>query len=164
MTTPSPSPPYASSHPTAPLAPWVLGLAGALPFAALALAAFFNVYQPQGVSIYALTLYAALIASFLGGVHWGLAMAQGANGPALWRRLIISVAPALVAWAVILAPLPPEQPLLLLAALFVVLGTYDVFALARLGEAPAWYKPLRFVLSTIVVASLLLAYAGAPRF
>jgi hypothetical protein len=132
-----------------PLAAWLGGF-GLLPFIA-------GVVLVAGLdakwALDPLRFYATVILSFLGGVHWGLAI-DDLSGRAAWTRLGGSVLPALVAWlALSIAPAPG---LLLLAATFVLLLLADVLA-ARKRIAPRWYPRLRVPLTAIVVACLVTA-------
>jgi hypothetical protein len=102
----------------------------------------------------ALLAYGAIILSFLGGVHWGLAIGSTAPAAAaaLKVRLILSVIPSLVAWAAWLVP--AAGGLFMLAAAIVLMLIVDIRA-TRAWEAPAWYPKLRIPLSCAVAASLL---------
>ena len=56
-----------------------------------------------------LRYYAAAILSFMGGIQWGLAMADAGMAGRhhrLWPRLAISVVPALIAWIVLILNVP----------------------------------------------------------
>ena len=91
----------------------VLGYAGLLPFLALAMAAWVAPTAYRGQAAFALLAYGATIASFLGAIHWGLAMRQPHTlqpGPFLW-----GVFPSLVAWVALL--LPVSQGLVTIALL-----------------------------------------------
>ena len=79
----------------------VLGLAGLLPFMAGA-AAVWLVGPQDRLPAAALMAYAALIASFLGGIHWGLAMRDSPVDPA---QLLWGVSPSLLGWLAVLLPL-----------------------------------------------------------
>lgn len=128
----------------------VLGAAGVLPFVFLTLATWVG-FEPFGrppTSVQA--LYALAILSFMGAIHWGLAMARPV-GSATWGYLL-SVVPALVGWFA-LAFLPMRSALWVMAATFGLLLLYDLRAV-RLGVAPAWYPALRVPLTVVVVASL----------
>lgn len=98
-----------------PLPRWAarLGYAGLLPFAGLALASWLAPAAYRTQAAFALLAYGATIASFLGAIHWGLAM-RGAltpqPGPFVW-----GVFPSLVAWVALLLPL--TQGLVTLALL-----------------------------------------------
>ena len=134
-------------------AAWLGGL-GALPFIALAGAAPFLDSAPRLFVVRALVAYGAVILSFLGGVHWGLAIAsQGdAAHQALRTRLIVSVIPSLAAWVALL--FPERIGLLILAAAIAAMLWVDIRA-TRAGHAPQWYPKLRIPLTCVVVAALL---------
>jgi hypothetical protein len=79
----------AAAGPPPPRLALALGGAGVLPFAALSLAIAFGADVPLVANEpAALIAYAAIISSFMAGVHWGLAMraADAPDGP-LARRL-----------------------------------------------------------------------------
>ncbi|MEM8687427.1 MAG: DUF3429 domain-containing protein, partial [Pseudomonadota bacterium] len=103
--------------------------------------------------------YGVAILSFMGGVHWGRAMAQPADGTraSLTGDYTVSVVPALAAWSVY--ALPSSVQFIWLAACFAVLGFYDIRS-ARSLNFPAWYPTLRLRLTLVVVICLALA-AGA---
>jgi hypothetical protein len=135
-----------------PIAALGLGLAGALPFIAGALLTA----QRGGAGAWGalfLIFYGAVILSFLGGVHWGSAMAQGEPG---LERLGASVLPALVAWLALAISGP--LGFIILAVAFALLLAYDLVA-TRERRAPAWYPALRWPLTLVAIACLLLAAA-----
>jgi len=136
-----------------PPAPRWLGFLGLLSFAAFSLAAlvpsaFFHAAAPA-----VLLAYGAVILSFLGGIRWGLAIADD-EAAGLFARLGFSVVPALLAWAGLL--LPTQAGLLLLAAGFAVMLVADL----RLAAAPPWYRQLRLPLSAGAICALLLGLLG----
>lgn len=133
----------------------VLGWFGVLPFAAFTMLAIIGAVLPHNAAINALVLYGVVIASFMAGAQWGLAMvATPGGGAAVGPRLAISVLPALAAFG--LWYLPPTPALLGLAGVFSALLMVDI-ATARQGAAPAWYPALRLQLTGAVVTCLLLA-------
>ena len=147
----------ASGRGRIPAAALWLGLAGALPFLALAAALFLAAPDLRPVALQAIAAYGAVILSFLGGIHWGLALQAGRPS---WSRLGPAVLPSLLGWAALL--LAPVPGLLLLAAGFIAMALAD-HRTARAGAAPAWYPRLRWPLSGTVTASLclsVLAIAG----
>ncbi len=76
-----------------------LGYAGVLPVAGLLVLAWSSAtWQHQAVN--SATIYAALILSFLGGIHWGFAT----SGFASSKHFLISVVPSLWAWAAFAGP------------------------------------------------------------
>lgn len=128
-----------------------LGLAGVLPFAAAALVSF----QPGATghwATFALLAYGAVILSFLGGIHWGLALARYTTPN--FRELGIGVLPSLVGWAGLLTG--GSAGLIMLVAGFLGVLAVDI-DLACDGRAPAWFGRLRAVLTGAVCATLLLA-------
>lgn len=134
----------------------VYGAAGVVPFAAGTLGVWI---APPGWDNFALNLllfYGATIISFLGAVHWGLALAGvGRDGDGQdacnWTRLGWSVAPALIAWlSLVMVPL---VGLVTQIGAVAVLHFADLHA-TRLGLAPPWYPRLRRPLSMIVIVCL----------
>lgn len=140
---------------TVPAPAAFLGAAGAVPFVALVLAPLWN-FEPFGRSpLLVLSLYALVILSFMGAIHWGLAMAEyGGRRDTMWSYLA-SVMPALFGWFS-LAFLPQVVAFRVIAAAFVLLLAYDLRAV-RLGRTPPWYTKLRWPLTLVVVPSLLFA-------
>jgi hypothetical protein len=83
---------------------WLGGL-GIVPFAGLSLATPFASDVLRTQLSFALLAYGAIILSFLGGIHWGLAIgAVPQSDNMLWPRIALSILPSLVAWAALLAP------------------------------------------------------------
>ena len=95
--------------------------------------------------------YAAVIASFLGAVHWGMAVQQ--NDRFTRARLRWGVTPALIAW-VLLAVTPAGVALVGFAFLFRLILIVDRFLLPALDDT---YRQMRVHLSVVVVVSLLVA-------
>ena len=98
-----------------------LGYAGLLPFVALALAAWLAPAAYRAQVAFTLLAYGATIASFLGAIHWGLAMREPLApkpGPLVW-----GVFPSLVAWIALLLPL--SQGLITLALLLGICFAVD---------------------------------------
>ena len=135
-------------------AAWLGGL-GALPFVALAVATHIVGEPMRSLGVHALAAYGATILSFLGGAHWGLAIASHRQDPQLklmgW--LVLSVIPSLVGWSALL--LSTLAGLAVLAISFAVMLVVDLRA-TKIGRAPAWYPKLRIPLTCAVVASLIL--------
>lgn len=132
----------------------LLGPAGLIPFAALAI----GVWVGLPAAGPALVAYGATILAFLGAVHWGLALATpAAERGADWGRLGLGVVPSLIAWVALLLPLAAGLGLLAVA----ILGTAAVESwAARMGLVPRAYLGLRWLLSAGAAASLLLGLFG----
>lgn len=131
---------------------WALALAGFIPFAAGALAAFMPLGGMAAETISnALAAYAAVILSFLGGIRWGLAL-TGPGGRLMARDLTLSVVPSLWAWAAFLAGGMPGA--LMFAAGFAAMGVWDR-GLSGDARVPAWFSDLRRVLSVLVTLAMI---------
>ena len=139
-------------------AKWLGGF-GAVPFVVFAISSTMldGLYQAQ--AWYALAVYGAVILSFLGGVHWGLAIAEFGTQleQSAWRRLLLSVVPSIIGWIALMISTVPG--LLMMAASFGVMLWIDLTA-ARKGEVPGWYPKLRGPLSVVVIGCLLLGAAA----
>lgn len=138
-----------------PVVPLWLGLAGAIPFVALSgliILPHFDVSSgvPDRLLHHALLTYAALIASFLGGVRWGLSFAAPKSRQS--TLFIVSVCPSLVAWLALAVPRPYD--LIVLITLFLCLLVLDIHVVQQ-RLVPRWFGSLRLILSFFVVLSLL---------
>ncbi|MEN9903958.1 MAG: hypothetical protein RLZZ555_523 [Pseudomonadota bacterium] len=138
-----------------------LGRAGLIPFILLALMAWLLKGDELIFASSALASYAALIVSFLGGIHWGAAWVHSQAGsshrddhqvPALWWGICASV----LAWPGAL--MPADAGLIWLGLLLIVCYLFDrkLYHSAGLQQ---WLK-LRFQLSTVAALCCFLA-AGA---
>lgn len=127
----------------------VLGLAGLLPFLAGAVAlAVLDAPGLKAGAATALVAYAALIATFLGGIHWGLAM-RGVQPVNL--RLGWGVSPSLLAWVALMLPAGVGLPGL--AVLLVTCYAVDRTLYARAGLS-GWLG-LRLQLTSVATLSCL---------
>ena len=142
----------------APAPARILALAGLIPFWTLALAPSLGINPPQLQA--ALVGYGAVILSFVGALHWGLAAARDNTGQPLpgWRSYGYSVVPALVGWVALL--LPYRDALMLLALGFIAAMLADQRWLAGIG-LPVWFVPLRTVISILVIVVLYIAQLSA---
>ena len=116
-----------------------LGYAGVLPVAGLLVLAWSSAtWQHQAVN--SATIYAALILSFLGGIHWGFAT----SGFASSKHFLISVVPSLWAWAAFAGPG-------FYTLLGIILGLVVFFVYERqcalVSRFPDWYLYLRLRLT-----------------
>jgi hypothetical protein len=132
-----------------------LAWAGMLPFAFGALGLWLAPVD-QVVSIARVTmLYGVIIASFMGAVPFGFAVADvSQDRPPNTPILSLSVLPALAAW---FAALP--SVFVALAGCFVGIYTLDVYA-AKIGLAPTWYVRMRRPLTITIVALLVVSTAA----
>lgn len=126
------------------------GYGGLVPFVAGALALVAGLQGPWAMVLIG---YAAVILSFVGAIHWGLAL--NAGDPS--RRIGLSVLPALIAWLALL--LAPAVGLGLLAV-----GLLAWRGLERLWlgdrDFPLWYRRLRDHLTVGAAVSVLVGAAA----
>ncbi|REC95688.1 DUF3429 domain-containing protein [Kushneria indalinina] len=131
--------------------PWLLGIAGLTPFIGLAAVVLLAVPGWQAIALQAFLYYSAVILSFLGGIHWGVAMSlDHEGGHHFSSRMMVAMAPSLLAW-----------PALMLSPRFALLALMTGFLLIRLYEAqadsverlPPWYTSLRTLLTVVVVVA-----------
>jgi drug/metabolite transporter (DMT)-like permease len=133
-----------------------LGYGGLLPFAVLAVAVCWPGGDGRDFYAFVLLAYGATIASFLGAIHWGLAMRSVEA-----QRLAFSwgVAPSLLAWAALLQPTP--RGLLLLAVLLLLCYAVDRRLYPR-HQLQGWL-PMRLRLTLVACASCGAAAWGLLR-
>jgi hypothetical protein len=142
---------------TIPRAPLILGLAGLIPFLWGALTVLFpdlglwtaQTIGPRFAGPYVMLFYGAVILSFMSGVLWGFA--TNATGTLATTGYALSVIPAL--WAFFMTGGGPVSAGMNLIFGFAGLLLLDL-QFARWGLAPAWWMPLRLLLSAVVIACL----------
>jgi len=130
-----------------------LGLGGLLPFVAGALLVWLVRPDVHPYVTLALSAYAGVIVSFLGGIHWGLAFRQ--LSPPAWL-LGWGVVPSLVAWPAVM--MPPSAGLVILGLMLLVCYAVDRRVYPQFGAA-AWLT-LRFRLSSVAALSCFIGAAG----
>ncbi|QQZ27566.1 DUF3429 domain-containing protein [Thiothrix subterranea] len=146
-----------------PTVMWRLGYGGLVPFFALTVALLLGMDVPLLESVrldWWLAAYAALILSFLGAVHWGVAlgMQDTLNESELGKLLLFSVVPSVLAWFALLLPI--QWALFVLAGL--VVFAYVVDALLLFDKLSSSYGKMRLHL-TVIVALLLVAAGVAVQ-
>ncbi len=134
----------------------LLGAAGLVPFLVCAIAAA-RIDPAAGSNpwLAALVAYAAAVLSFLGAIHWGLALAEADAAVGQRARLLLGVLPALIAWAALVTDrlLATELALALLIGGFIAVVVVEEQGHRR-GLIPGGYMGLRWALSVVVVALL----------
>ncbi len=144
-----------STPPSAPAgAALQLGYAGLVPFVAGALLVWLVNPEVHPYATLGLAAYAALIVSFLGGIHWGIGFAQAAPPASLFGW---GVVPSLVAWPAVL--MPPSAGLVILGAMLWVCYAVDRRVYPRHGLG-RWLT-LRFRLSAVAGLACFIGAAGA---
>lgn len=138
-----------------------LGYGGLLPFVGLVILVLADPAH-AGLWSDALTGYGAVILSFVGALHWGIAMmASGLDAAVRTRAFVWSVMPALFAW-------PATMFASTLSSLILVGGfllhLLQDLRLAAPAQLPAWYLPLRRQLTLVACVCLLInAWASALK-
>lgn len=151
QSTEAPETPDPAAH--APFGARWMGYLGLLPFFAMALGVWIG---PVGLADW-LTAYGAVILSFVGAIHWGLAMGRGQSSPAIFQA---SVVPALVGWAALLVPRLIGLPVLALAFIGWRIWEHRCAAHAM----PHWFRHLRTVLTAGAVIALLAGWVALLPF
>jgi len=127
-----------------------LGYVAAVPFVAVAALAWLGGAEWHALALRALVAYAAVVASFIGAIHWGLGFAQAEPraGLFLW-----GVVPSIAAWgSLLVAPGVglAVDAVLLLTCYFVDRAVYPEHGAER-------WLPLRLRLTVVAAASCGLA-------
>jgi hypothetical protein len=125
-----------------------LGYAGLIPFVVFSIGCWIPLPYVTNAP-YILITYGAVILSFMGAVHWGVAMAN--KDQQQGKFFISSVLPALIAWPALL--LAQSLALVILLAGFIGLYTYDR-SVEKAQALPGWYIPMRTRLTAVVVLCL----------
>ncbi|MDN7126801.1 DUF3429 domain-containing protein [Pseudidiomarina terrestris] len=122
-----------------------LGYAGLIPFLVFTMGGLLDVYADHSLRLF--VIYSALILSFLGGVHWGLAMARD-DSPT--RELRWSMLPTIVGLALLFAGvwITPLTMLIVLAFAHLFWLNFE----KRHVRKHLWYIELRSRLTFTVVA------------
>lgn len=129
-----------------------LGYGGLVPFLLLATGSLVD-HHHGALWNQALAAYGAIILSFVGALHWGLAMTlQQLSDLQRSAWYAWSVVPALVAWPAML--MSPRIAAPLLVAGFIAHYWQDR-RLANQATLPGWYLPLRLRLSTVACVCLI---------
>ena len=134
-----------------------LGYGGLLPFIVLTALAWLVRADLVPFVAAALVAYSALIASFLGGIHWGIGFKRlQAGETALNFHFLWGITPSLLAWVALLMPPLAGLPLLGL----VLLGCYGVDRKIYPPSGLRRWLTLRFRLTVVAVLSCVLSAAA----
>lgn len=132
-----------------------LGAAGLLPFVAGALLVWLVSAEAHPYATLILSAYAALIVSFLGGIHWGVVFA-GRAGEHERAHLAWGVVPSLVAWPALV--MPPSAGLVIHGVMLLACYAADRALYPRAG-LQGWLT-LRFRLSAVAALCCFVGAAG----
>ncbi len=144
-----------ASNPSSPTtAALRLGHAGLLPFVVGAALVWGVRPDAHPYVTVALSAYASVIVSFLGGIHWGFAMRRS-DAPASLAGW--GVVPSLVAWVAVV--MPPYAGLVVLGAMLV--ACYLVDRRVYPAQGAAGWLTLRFRLTAVASLSCFIGAAGS---
>jgi hypothetical protein len=135
-----------------------LGFAGLIPFLLMMLGVWFADVSWLGDFVKGQLAYGIVILSFLGGIHWGVALLSGSLADAdIKKALTWGVTPSLIAWSATLFGGFGFAVLMagFITALQVDKQMYPVYGI------PDWMLSLRKKLTVVVVLSLMLTVIGA---
>ena len=143
----------ATYHPPISDTARLMGHLGLVPFVLGALLVWVVNAEAHPYATLALSAYAAVIVSFLGGIHWGLAVRISAP-PAL--LFVWGVVPSLVAW---LAVMMPASAGLVVHGVMLI-ACYSVDRRIYPAHGAAHWLTLRFRLSAVAALCCFLGAAG----
>ncbi len=130
-----------------------LGYAGLLPFVLGAALVWLVNAQAHPYVTLALSAYAGVVLSFLGAVHWGLAMRQPAAAPA---SFVWGVMPSLAAWVALV--MPASAGLVLHGVMLLL--CYGVDRKLYPAQGVGHWLTMRFRLTVVATLSCFVAAAG----
>jgi hypothetical protein len=135
-----------------------LGYAGLIPFFLMTLGVWTADATWIGDFVKGQLAYAMVILSFLGGVHWGVALLSNTLPEEISHRALAwGVTPSLIAWC---ATLFSGFGFAVMMAGFIAALQVDKQLYPAYGM-PDWMVPMRKRLTTVVVLMLLLTVIGA---
>ncbi|MBI3285358.1 MAG: DUF3429 domain-containing protein [Burkholderiales bacterium] len=135
-----------------------IGIAGLVPFILLTPICWLVHPDWLGYFIRAQLSYGIAILSFLGGLHWGVALLHGAKDEQETKKsLLWGVIPTLIAWCSMI-----NMGVGFLVQIVGFIVAYQVDRRLYLGYAmPVWFIHLRLQLTRVMVGALLLTFIAA---
>ncbi|MDA9137328.1 DUF3429 domain-containing protein [Pelagibacterales bacterium] len=130
----------------------ILGTLGLIPFVVIFAAYFISPPEEKVYEFltYLFVAYAAIIASFLGGIQWGMIISRADLLFNIGFPLTMSVVPALLAWSALLVLHSLTFSLILIIVSFLFATATD-FYLYNKKATPYWFLNTRVPLSVLVV-------------
>lgn len=137
--------------------PFWLTILCTAPFVLLSMSIAFGWTSNPTQSLHLLIMYAAILFSFLGGIHWGIAIRHLDENPKAATLMIAeSMVAPLCAWLIMFIDETYIQ-LLSFAFLYALIWGIDSI-LYNNKIIPLWFFNLRGILTPIVVVSMYVAY------
>jgi hypothetical protein len=134
-----------------------LALLTIIPFVVMSLAIAFKWTGDAQLTLQQLTIYAAIVFSFLAGIHWGLALNQTEKRPRIASLMLIeSVVASILAWLILYID---EAYFRLLAFAFLYAIIWGIDSLLFNDKIiPLWFFNVRGIVTPIVVVSMYVTY------
>ena len=137
-----------------PNAPLFLSLGVVFPFVLLSAGLWFLPYEYKLLALYNLLNYSVIILSFIGAVHWGVAITKGIKS---YKHYLIAITPALLSWFMLIGFFANYIVILIFFLLAFLTMFFIDMHYTKSGFFPVWYLPLRKLVSIIVIISIGLA-------
>lgn len=139
--------------------PRLLGYLGLLPFIISSLLVWNLKYQQYAIQ--SITIYAAVIVTFIGGVHWGLAMqafntSRKHDDRYIRNQFIFSVIPSLVAWLAVAFAQSYSLPIIAIS--FILFWYFEKSLFSETFDQQ--YSKLRNQLTIVATSFIALAWLG----
>ncbi|XP_040190860.1 transmembrane protein 69-like [Rana temporaria] len=145
---------------------FILGVLGATPFMAVPITmCVMQAYLPELALVQ--VLYGACILSFLGGVRWGYTLPDNSPARPSWINLVTGAVFPYMAFNSLLLMADFRAATLGVGMGFAISLAVDIFGIRDMDLspiAPLWYKWLRILLTSIVLASLIAALGCSGRY
>lgn len=139
--------------------PLVVTIMAVIPFVGMSLALAAGSFNDMRTATTILITYAAVVISFMGGIHWGIALNQYSKNFRIANMLIIeSVFPVIMAWGLVFLPEIHIQ-ILMLTILFTFMWAIDSL-LYNLNIIPQWFFTIRCIVTPVMLGSLYIVYFG----
>ncbi len=137
--------------------PFWLTLISAAPFVLLSMSIAFGWVQHPEHSLHVLITYAAIVFSFLGGIHWGIAVLHTDENP---KAATLMIAESMIAPLCALLVMTIDRTYLqLLSFAFLYALIWGVDSILYNNKIiPLWFFNLRGIITPIVVVSMYVAY------
>ncbi|MEP7156256.1 MAG: DUF3429 domain-containing protein [Betaproteobacteria bacterium] len=133
----------------------ILAILGTLPFLAAATMAWLEIGFNKMRLLQAISIYAALVLAFFGGIQWGLGVSLRETAPRSAQTLFLLPLALTLPGAALLLIDSYSARLVIASALLA--ASWGVDALLHLQRLiPTWFFRLRCIVSPVAIASLLL--------
>lgn len=106
----------------------------------------------------AFKVYAAIVLSFIGGIRWGVAIVQQEGGREENEALVLAAGPSIIGWFAFFTAEPWSYAVFAVA--YAATGWWDSRLAGNKG-VPSWFGRLRVLLTVLVMATMISAFAAS---